>query len=267
MIIEPTALSGLLLGKPLAIHPGYFQAAMAIDARGHDDTGSDACGYQVIGGVAVIPVLGTLVQNLGSVHSWGFATGYDGIRINFLQALADPDVDAIALSINSGGGDCAGLFDLADMIYESRSIKPSLAICSEVAYSAAYALASACKGVTVPRTGGTGSVGVIAAHTDYSRAYKKAGIEVTLIHYGARKADGAETEHLSDPARIRYQSDVDIMGKLFNKTVARNRGLSVKTVRDTQATTFLGAAGVEIGFADAVIAPDEAFRSLLAELG
>jgi ClpP class serine protease len=57
------------------------------------------------------------------------------------------------------------------------------------------------------------------------------------------------------------------MGELFVKTVARNRGLSVKTVRDTQATTFLGAAGVEIGFADAVMAPDEAFRSLLAELG
>jgi ClpP class serine protease len=240
---------------------------MAIDAQGYTDPEPGSCGYNVVGGVAVIPVLGTLVQNLGSIHSWGFVTGYDGIRINFLHALADPDVDAIVLNVNSGGGDCAGLFDLVDMIYESRSIKPTLAICSEVAYSAAYALGSACEQVTVPRTGGTGSVGVIAAHTEYSRAYNKAGIEVTLIHYGARKADGADTEPLSGPARTRYQSDVDIMGKLFCKTVARNRGLSVKTVRDTQATTFLGAAGVEIGFADAVMAPDEAFRSLLAELG
>jgi ClpP class serine protease len=57
------------------------------------------------------------------------------------------------------------------------------------------------------------------------------------------------------------------MGELFVQTVARNRNLSAAAVRKTQATTFLGAAGVEIGFADAVMAPDEAFESLLAELG
>jgi ClpP class serine protease len=90
---------------------------------------------------------------------------------------------------------------------------------------------------------------------------------VTLIHYGDRKADGSDSQPLSKEAMSRYQSDVDAMGELFVKTVARNRGLSVKAVRDTQATTFLGADGVEIGFADAVMSPDEAFRSLLAELG
>ena len=119
----------------------------------------------------------------------------------------------------------------------------------------------------IPRTGGTGSVGVICMHVDMSKALGAAGVNVTLIHYGDRKADGSDSQPLSKEAMSRYQSDVDAMGELFVKTVARNRGLSVKAVRDTQATTFLGAAGVEIGFADAVMAPDEAFRSLLAELG
>ena len=138
---------------------------------------------------------------------------------------------------------------------------------NESAYSAAYALASACEQITVPRTGGTGSVGVICMHLDQSRAIDKAGFAVTIIKYGDRKADGNQFMPLSKEALERFQADVDEMGELFVATVARNRGLSVSVVRNTQATTFLGAAGVEIGFADAVMAPDEAFQSLLNELG
>ncbi|MBB5444643.1 MULTISPECIES: S49 family peptidase [unclassified Paraburkholderia] len=267
MIVSPTKLAGNLLGKPLAIHPGYFPAAMGIEARDFDDGASFDRGYELIEGVAVIPVLGTLVQELGTIYSWGDVTGYDGIRANYLLALADPKARAIALSIKSGGGDCAALFDLADLIYKSRSIKPSLAICGEVAYSAAYALASACEQITVPRTGGTGSVGVVAAHVDVSKALDNAGIAVTFFHYGDRKVDGHSEIPLTDEAFNRFQADVDELGELFVATVARNRNMSIEAVRGTQASTFLGAAGVEIGFADAVMAPDEAFRSLLAELG
>jgi hypothetical protein len=43
---------------------------------------------------------------------------------------------------------------------------------------------------------------------------------------------------LSDDARGRYQQDVDAVGRLFDKTVARNRGLTRKQVFDTQAGTF-----------------------------
>jgi len=223
--------------------------------------------YEVVAGIAVIPVTGTLVQKLGTLKPYSGMTGYDGLRACLSMAMADEDVRGIALDIDSPGGEVAGCFDLADDIYRMRGSKPIWAILTESAYSAAYALASACDRILVPRTGGTGSVGVICMHVDMSKALGAAGVNVTLIHYGDRKADGSDSQPLSKEAMSRYQSDVDAMGELFVKTVARNRGLSVKTVRDTQATTFLGAAGVEIGFADAVMAPDEAFRSLLAELG
>lgn len=223
--------------------------------------------YEVVEGIAVIPVTGTLVQKLGTLRPYSGMTGYDGLRACLSMAMADEDVRGIALDIDSPGGEVAGCFDLADDIYRMRGSKPIWAILTESAYSAAYALASACDRILVPRTGGTGSVGVICMHVDLSKALGAAGVNVTLIHYGDRKADGSDTQPLSKEAMSRYQSDVDTMGELFVKTVARNRGLSVKAVRDTQATTFLGAAGVEIGFADAVMAPDEAFRSLLAELG
>ncbi|MDB5822180.1 MAG: peptidase [Herminiimonas sp.] len=218
-------------------------------------------------GVAVIDVSGTLVQKSSNLRPYSGMLGYNAIRYNFLAALANEKVKAIVLSIDSPGGEVAGLFDVADLIYESRGIKPTLAILSESAFSAAYALASACEQITVPRTGGTGSVGVICMHMDQSRAINKAGVAVTIIQYGDRKADGNQFSPLTDEALERFQADVNELGELFVATVARNRNLSADVVRKTQATTYLGAAGVEIGFADAVMAPDEAFRSLLDELG
>lgn len=227
--------------------------------------------YDVIAGVAVIPVRGVLIQRLG--WFWYYSdlfgvSGYDRIRLQFLHALADDDVDAIAFDIDSPGGEVAGCFDLVDTIYGARGIKPIAAILGESAYSAAYAIASAVDPgrLWVPRTGGTGSVGVIYIHLSIAEWMSKTGITPTLITKGAFKGEGSEMIDLSAGARDRLQADVDTVGKLFDTTVARNRRLSVKQVSNTQAGTFLGAEGVEIGFADAVAAPDEAFRALLKQL-
>ena len=136
--------------------------------------------YDVAEGVARIPIEGTLVHKLGTLHPFSGMTGYDGIRILLKLALDDPDVQAIMLDIDSPGGEVAGCFDLVDAIYEARGSKPIWAVLTESAYSAAYAIASAADRIIVPRTGGTGSVGVICMHVDMSQALSKAGINVTL---------------------------------------------------------------------------------------
>ncbi len=282
-------LAQRLFNTPLAITPAKAEMVMAAladrfgitklfrangDALAMSEFGIDEADdepdyryYDVVQGVAIIPISGTLVQKSGYMRPMCGMTGYDGIRANLSMALDDSSVKAIMLDIDSGGGEVAGCFDLVDAIYSARGKKPIWAVLSEAAYSAAYAIASAADRITVPRTGGTGSVGVICAHVDFSKALAKDGIAVTMIHYGARKADGSEYAPLSDQALARFQADVDELGELFVATVARNRKLTVAKVRGTQATTFLGAAGVEIGFADQVMAPDEAFRALLSELG
>lgn len=282
-------LAQRLFNTPLALLPSKGEMVMAaladrfgiarlFRAGGQPVTLSDALdgdfssprdspsGYDVVAGVAVIPITGTLVAKLGKLRPYSGMTGYDGIRANISMALEDPAVRAIALDVDSPGGEVAGCFDLVDAIYAARGHKPIWAILSESAYSAAYAIASACDRITVPRTGGTGSVGVICMAVEFSRALESAGVTVTIFMYGDRKADGNEYSPMEKAARERFQADVDAMGELFVQTVARNRALAVSRVRSTQATTFLGASGVEIGFADAVMAPDEAFRSLLAEL-
>lgn len=228
--------------------------------------------YEVIAGVAIIPIKGVLLQRLpGWLWYYGDmygVAGYDKIRFQLMHALQDPDVDAIAFDVDSPGGDVAGCFDLVDTIYRARGTKPIAAILGECAYSAAFALVSAVDPgrLWVPRTGGTGSVGVIYIHLSIADWLAKNGITPTLVTNGAFKGEGSELLKLSDGAIERLQADIDTVAKLFHATVARNRNMSVANVAKTEAGTFLGAKGVEIGFADAVAAPDEAFRALLKQL-
>jgi signal peptide peptidase SppA len=281
-------LAQRLFNVPLAIHPPKAEIVMAAlserlgitrvmrDGRSvplaleyydEDDLQPvEETPYDRVGGVAVIPVRGTLVQRTGTMRPYSGMTGYDGIRKSLALALNDDTIDAIVLDIDSPGGEVAGVFDLADAIAAARGQKPIRAILAENAFSAAYALASSADKITVPRTGGTGSIGIICMHVDFSKALAEAGIAVTMITYGARKAEGNEYQPLTEGALARFQADVDRMGELFVDLVARNRGLTAAKVRATEANTFLGAMGVEAGLADAVLAPDQAFRELLAEL-
>lgn len=284
-------LATRVFNTPIAIHPGKAEVIMAaiadrlgmadISVNGRhldamhewgdfeEEGENPRAGYDVVAGVAIIPVRGTLVQRLGTLMPYSGMTGYDGIRQNFLMALDDKAAEAICFDIDSPGGEVAGCFDLVDMIYAARGVKPIASILSEAAYSAAYALATAADPgqLYVPRTGGTGSVGVIYNHVSYEGMLEKAGVEVTLITKGDLKGEGNEFQNLSAGAFKRIKADVETVGDLFDATVARNRGMAASDVFDTQAGTFMGGAGVDIGFADHVAAPDQAFRALLNQLG
>ena len=276
-------LTGGLFNRPAALLPAASQLAIALRLANDDASfgapgaawqseireGDSPAKYEVIAGVAIIKIHGVLIQRLGMWWPIGDCfgvSGYDRLRAQIMAALADPKVEAIVLDIDSPGGEVAGCFDLADTILRGRSVKPIWAILGENAYSAAYAIASAASRITVPRTGGTGSIGVIYMHVSFEGALEKAGIKPTLITKGDFKGEGSDLFDLSPGAFKRLQADVLAVGDLFDATVARNRGLKQKEVFATQAGTFLGAEGVEAGLADAVMAPDEAFRALLAEL-
>jgi len=148
-----------------------------------------------------------------------------------------------------------------------RGNKPVHSILSESAYSAAYWLASTGDTITVPRTGGTGSIGVICMHVDWSEALAKAGLKVTFItpEWADRKTDGHSEIPLSAEALAQFQADISATGEIFADSVARARNLTTEQVKALKAGTFMGANGVTAGLADAVMAPEQAFTALLAE--
>lgn len=220
-------------------------------------------------GIATIPISGELVFKSGDLDPVSGMTGYDGIKIKLLDAIAAAEVRGILFDIDSPGGEAAGVVDLAEMIFAASRIKPIWAIANELAASAAYFLASAAGNVFLPRTGEVGSIGVVLLHTDISEQLANQGVEVTLIFAGDRKVDGNPFEPL--PARVRreLQAGVNEIYELFVNSVARFRGLTPQAVRATEAGVFMGGAAVAVGLADAVASEDEvysAFASRLAEL-
>ncbi|EFK0625211.1 S49 family peptidase, partial [Escherichia coli] len=135
---------------------------------------------------------------LGGMRPFSGMTGYDGIVACLQQAMADSQVRGVLLDIDSPGGQAAGAFDCADMIYRLRQQKPVWALCNDTACSAAMLLASACSRRLVTQTSRIGSIGVMMSHVSYAGHLAQAGVDITLIYSGAHKVDGNQFEALPE---------------------------------------------------------------------
>lgn len=267
------SLATFLLGRPLAIARRQLDALLAVLLRegaagelelkalfGGDDEEREGKGYDVgVDGLATIPVHGILVNHEDSIWArWFGCPSYQGLRKAFDAALSDERVKAIAFDMDTPGGEVDGCFDLVDHLFASRGSKPISALVNTQAFSAGYAIASAADRIYVSRDGGTGSIGVICEHWDYSGMLEQAGIVVTAIFAGAKKNDGSPYEPLSDSAKKTITALVDETYGVFVSTVARNRNLSEEKVRGTEAGIYFGAAGVSAGLADALMPIEQA---------
>ncbi len=216
-------------------------------------------------GVAIIPVHGVLVSRSMQMNPCETMTSYEQVRAQVNAALADPAVEQIAFDIDSPGGSTVGAFELADFLFEARSVKPMSAITHYSAYSAGYLIASAIGNVSMSRTSGVGSVGVIAKHLDVSARNEQMGVKVTTVYAGAHKNDLSPHEPLSDQS-LNFLNDM-VQGYYgqFVDAVARYRGISADAVRSTEAGVFMGQQGVDVGFADRIETPQAAIDRIVAQ--
>lgn len=206
-------------------------------------------GYSLTaGGVAVLPIHGTLVQRGDSLDAMSGLTGYNVISRRLQAALADPKVKGIVLEFDSPGGEVAGVFELAGQIMAAT--KPVWAHANEMMFSAAYALGVAASDITMAQTAMVGSVGVIMMHVDQSQADAKKGLVYTPIYYGARKTDYSSHAPLSDPARASAQEQVDRIGQIFVDHVASARAIDPAVVKATEAGLLTPGQALDNGMAD-----------------
>ena len=268
-------LAARLFGVPLAIHRPKLDVILAVlgPRVGLTDlaatpgfTPSARAAQGSTSSVAVIPIHGTLVRRTVGLEAESGLTSYAALTQQLDGALGNPAVSAILLDIDSPGGESGGVFDLADRIRAASQIKPVWAVANDMAFSAAYALASAASRVFVSRTGGVGSIGVIAMHVDQSEKDAQDGVRYTAVFAGDRKNDLNPHEPMSGEAHAFLKAEVNRIYGLFVETVARHRGLEPSAVRDTEAGLFFGQAAVAMGLADAVGSFDDALAQLHASL-
>ena len=224
--------------------------------------------YDVVNGVAVIPIEGSLVHKGAFVESSSGETSYQGIQTQVARAMKDPAVRGVAFEVDSYGGEVSGAFETSDMIAELSRVKPTIAILSDHAYSAGYLMAAAARQIVVPEQGGAGSIGVITMHTDMSAALEKSGLKVTILAAGAHKADANPFQPLPDQVASSIMTELEGARATFAARVARYRGsrLPFENAMATEARCFTGAEAVRAGLADATGHPSEVFTAFISAL-
>ncbi|MFN4342882.1 MAG: S49 family peptidase [Azonexus sp.] len=244
-----------VLGGRIGLHgadlPAPDMALPLPSARPAGETGTH--------GIAVIPVVGTLIRRSMGIEAASGLMSYGEIEARLDAALADPQVAGILLDLDSPGGEASGVFELAERIRAACTIKPIWAHANDAAYSAAFAIAAACQRLTLSQTAGVGSIGVIALHVDQSVKDAKDGFSYTAVFAGGRKNDFSPHAPLSPQAASALQAEVDRLYDLFVTQVARMRGLDAEVVRATEAAVFYGEQAVTVGLADAVLPLDQVF--------
>lgn len=216
-------------------------------------------------GVAIIPVHGVLVSRSMQMNPCETMTSYEQVRAQVAAALADPAVEHIAFDIDSPGGSTTGAYELSDFLFEARGVKPMSAIIHYSGYSAAYLLASAIGNVSVSRTSGVGSIGVIAKHLDLSARNEQMGVKVTTIYAGAHKNDLSPHEPITEQSQKFLEEMVQNYYTQFVEAVAQYRGLSADSVRATEASVYFGQKGIDVGLADRIETPQAAIDRITAE--
>jgi len=272
-------IAAAALNKPLAMDLGYARvffsalglrlgAQSLVDAEGkeisrdgmkqvaesyiHPVTG-EYRHYDIIDGIAVLPIHGALAHKTGNVRPKSGLQGYDGIQAMLEQALTDPEVKGIYQDNHTPGGTVFGAFDTADLFRRADAIKPVWAIANDMNCSAGQLLAAGARRRLVTQTGTVGSIGVVVAHADYEKYLEQQGVKITLLHSGSHKVEGNPYQALPKDVAARWQAEIDATRQLFASKVADFTGMSLQAVLDTDAATYDGAAAVQVGLADELV--------------
>jgi signal peptide peptidase SppA len=256
-----------------AIHPPVFEALSSLlESRANDrglppPPGAVAAeaapaagrepGPQIIGDTAVIPVRGVIARYADQINGACQDTGRsaEALQRDLLAMAGDPRVARIVMRIDSPGGTVAGTSETADTIRQvSAGGKPVIAFVDGMAASAAYWLASQADEIVMAGpTSEVGSIGVITAHVDATRAQESRGFKVQVFRTSPLKAPGALGETLTREQAAAIDRDLKDFHAVFAGAVAAGRGLTDEQV--TAATTgemWRPDAAIAMGLADRV---------------
>ena len=277
-----------LLNRPWAITPDMFgtmldafnrhAAGEKVDVEGLKaaagprltvgDSEDSSQGYTVQNGVAVIPIDGVLSKhmNLFSLFSGGTSTQI--LTDTIQQAAADDSAHSILLSIDSPGGEVDGTQVAAQAVAEAAKQKPVIAWLDGTCCSGAMWIASQANaryiadGTTI-----VGSIGVVATHTDRSKANEMAGRKVTEVTAGKYKRIASAHAPLTPEGRDDIQGQVDQIYSVFVDDVAGGLGVGTDTVLSDMADgrLFIGQQAIDAGLAQGVASKDDLVAQLAAQ--
>lgn len=255
---EPTRPLERAMLKSLAIAAGALPSMVAAAGDQPDDEPRKS--YDMIGAVAVVPLLGPMFK-AGWVERYGGAST-ERFRARMLAAAQDPDAEAIFTIIDSGGGEVAGTDEAAAATAIAAANKPVHVHADDLMASAAYWVGSQGTRITANPTTDVGSIGVVASLLDISAALEQLGLELHVVSTGPRKGLLAKPE-VTEETIAYVQELIDPVFEEFKQAVKRGRNLGIADVRKSaDGSVWLAKEALARGLIDAVERRDEAFAAV-----
>ena len=217
--------------------------------------------YQIMNGIAVIPLYGVIGKRVGMLEQSSGVTDVDVFSRAVMRATNDPNVKRIMIDIDSPGGTVGGVQHAADVVRMAASQKKTMAYTGGTCASAAYWIASGADAIYCDATASVGSIGVYTMVLDTSRAYDNMGIKNQVFASGKFKAAGASGTSLSDEQKEQIQKVVDDLASVFKADILRhNPAIAQETM---QGQVFVGQSAKLAGLVDSICSFEKAMDDLL----
>jgi capsid assembly protease len=222
--------------------------------------------YRIVDGVAYLYLTGPLTKR---PQSWGGGTSTILFRRHVRCAVADVDVKAILIVIDSPGGQVAGTCDAAGDVAWAGKQKPVAVLCEDQCCSAAYWIGcQAGYGMFCNPTATVGSIGTITVLEDTSEAAAEAGVKVHVVTTGDRKSIGVPGVEVTEEQLAYVHDYLDLMNAQFAGAVRRSRKLAPDQMTEIlRAGIYVGKQAVAMGLCCGVHSLDEVHVMLVGADG
>lgn len=207
--------------------------------------------YSVDAGRAYIPITGVIMKQVPAAIRWIGMPATSTIEASAAIEAAghDPEVKELVFVVDSPGGTVAGVQSLADQIRDTT--KPTVAIVSDMAASAAYWLASQADSIEANATAQIGSIGVYSVLVDSSEAHSEAGIRVHVVRSGDHKGSGVPGAPISPEELAEEQRMIDQLAGMFSASVADGRKMTPEAVAQiSTGQVWLAQDALRLGLID-----------------
>ena len=211
-----------------------------------------------VNGVGVIEISGALTAKPTGMEAMCGGCSYEGI-VEELDELLEAGCKTVIMCVDSGGGEAYSAFESANEI-RSKCNQAGASLLTYVdgcAASAAYALSCVADVVVCNPYAEVGSIGVLIALMDESKAMEKEGVKPVFISAGSEKIPYAEDGSFRPEFLADLQSKVDFLYQAFAEHVSMHTGLSVEDIKATEARTFMAKDALQMGLVNKVMTKSE----------
>lgn len=228
------------------------------DAETPDEVPDDIDDFDPVMGVGVIKVEGALTYKPVQGMCQAVGCSYESI-LEDAEEMIEAGVKIIILNLDSGGGEGYGCFETANELRKmcDEAGVQIFAYNDGCCASACLALAVCADEVISNPYAETGSLGVLIALLNDSKALEMDGYERSFVFAGDSKipwaADGTwRAEFLQD-----LQSKVDTLYTSFVDHVSKYTGIDAETLRGTEAKMFSATDALNLGLINSIMTRSE----------